>query len=105
MAKIESIEMKNSKIFLNASITEEEYKLLNQCKNAIIISEEFDENLTTGKLGNSNRIMLPKKILKKHKIELKGKVPAKIFDVEGKILLLIKLDEKITGVPEFKEED
>jgi len=76
---------------------------LKASRNVLILPEEFDEFLTTGKLGNSNRIMLPKKVLKKHAIELKGKVPAKIFDVNGRKFLLIKLEEIKIGIPKFKE--
>jgi len=103
MANIRSINMKNNEIILNVLVSEDEYGLLNDTKDMVIVPEKFDESLTTGKLGNSNRIMLPKKILKKHKIELKGKVPARIFDLNGKKFLLIKLDEKMIGVPEFEE--
>ena len=95
--------MENGEIVLNLSITDEEYKLISGAKEVIIASNDFDESLTTGKLGNSNRIMLPKKILKKHNIELRGKVPASIFESEGKKFLLIKLEEKKIGVPEFEE--
>lgn len=106
MAKVDSIEMNDDdKIFLRLLITREEYKLIQNYKNVIVISEDFNEKLTTGKLGNSNRVMLPKKILKMHKVKLTGKVPARIFELEGKKLLLIKLEEKITGVPEFGEGD
>jgi len=41
--------------------------------------------------------------LKKHRIELRGKVPASIFEFNNKKFLLIKLDEKKVGIPEFKD--
>ena len=110
MGKIESIYMKNGKSYLNILVSEEECNLVKEkCqfteigREVIVVPKDFDESLTTGKLGNSNRVMVPKKILKRHKIELKGKVPARFFDVEGKKMLLIKLDEKLIGVPKFKE--
>ena len=105
MAKIESIELKDKEIILSTSISDEERGLLNDTKEIIILPEVFDESLTTGKLGNSNRVMLPKKILKRHNIELKGKVPARVFDLGNKKLLLIKLEEKKIGIPEFKEDE
>ena len=103
MALIRSVNMENGEIILSLSITDEEYKLISNNKEVIVTSNKFGENLTTGKLGNSNRIMLPKKILKKHDIELRGKVPASIFESKGKKFLIIKLEEKKIGVPEFKE--
>lgn len=108
MGKIESIQMKNGGIYLNIMVSEEECALIKEkCPftngggEVMVVPEDFDESLTTGKLGNSNRIMVPKKILKRQKIELKGKVPAAFFNVGGKKMLLIKLGEKIIGVPEF----
>ncbi len=103
MASIRSINMKDYEIIMKAVISEEEQKLLKEMRNILILPEEFDESLTTGKLGNSNRIMLPKKVLKKHSIELKGKVPAKIFAVNGRKFLLIKLEELKIGIPQFKD--
>lgn len=103
MASIRSITVKSDEILVNATLSEDEHRLLKSTKNIIILPEEFEEQLTTGKLGNSNRIMLPKKILKKHGIELKGKVPAKIFDLNGTKFLLIKLEEIKFGIPKFKE--
>ena len=103
MALIRSVNIEDGEIILNLSITEEEYKLISGLKEVILVSEEFEDELTTGRLGNSNRIMLPKKILKKHEVELKGKVPAKIFEVGNKKFLLVKLEERKEGVPEFRE--
>ena len=103
MALIRSVNIEDGEIILNLSITEEEYKLISGLKEVILVSEEFEDELTTGRLGNSNRIMLPKKILKKHEVELKGKVPAKIFEVENKKFLLVKLEERKEGIPEFRE--
>lgn len=103
MALIRSVNIEDGEIILNLSITEEEYKLISGLKEVILVSEEFEDKLTTGRLGNSNRIMVPKKMLKKHEVELKGKVPAKIFEVGNKKFLLVKLEERKEGVPEFRE--
>ncbi|MCK4634365.1 MAG: hypothetical protein KAT37_00650 [Candidatus Aenigmarchaeota archaeon] len=103
MATIESINRVRDNIYVTSSISEKENKTIKFHKNVLILPEEFEDSLTTGKLGNSNRIMLPKKILKRHDIELHGKVPARIFGIGNKKFLLIKLDEKKVGVPQFKE--
>ena len=68
-------------------------------------TESLNEKLTTGKLGNSNRIMLPNKILKKYGIKkLSKKVPSKIFEYNGNKLLVIKLEESKIGIPVFEED-
>ena len=68
MADIDSIDMKNDKIIVNLKLTKEEYRLLKQStKKLLLLPSEMSilsESLTTGKLGNSNRIMLPSKILR-----------------------------------------
>lgn len=105
MAKIKSLERKNDSIILTLSASREESKLVEGEGEIIILPEELGESLTMGKLGNSNRIMFPKKLQKKHDIELKKKVPADIFEVNNKKFLLVKLEEENPEVPQFQEED
>lgn len=65
----------------------------------------FDEKLTTGKLGNSNRVMLPKKVLEKHSIDhLPKKADSGVFEFEGGKFLVIKLKETSMAPPRFGEE-
>jgi len=61
MAVIRSTNLIMDEKFVVASISDEENKNIRGARNVLIIPEEFNESLTTGKLGNSNRIMLPKK--------------------------------------------
>lgn len=103
MATVRSISMKGNETILSAALSEDEHELLKALKHVLIFPEEFDEHLTTGRLGNSNRVMLPKKVLKKHGIELEGNVPAKIFGVNGKKFLLIRIEDVKIGVPKFRE--
>lgn len=108
MADIRTIDMENDDIFVTLKITKEEYKLLKlKSRNLLIVPTESDvlnESLTTGKLGNSNRIMLPNKILKKYNIKkLVKKVPSKVFEYNGNKILVIKLEESKVGIPVFKE--
>ena len=69
MAEIISFNVKKDKIMVNAKISPEEYELVkNETKNLVILPinvKMLNQPLTTGKLGNSNRIMIPKKFLKK----------------------------------------
>lgn len=103
MAVIRSINMESNEIMLTAEISKQESMMLKGTKDIIMIPEEFNEELTAGKLGNSNRIMISKKILKEYAVELKGKVPAKTFAIGGRKYILIKIDEEMDGVPKFKE--
>ncbi len=109
MASIQSINMEDNDITLNLKISKKEYELLKQTtKNLILLptdSNILSECLTTGKLGNSNRIMFPKKILDKHNIpQLQKKVEAKVFEMDNDKFLLIKIEESKTGIPTFKDD-
>jgi len=109
MANIKTIDMNGNEIFVTLKISEEEYELLKpKIKDLMIVPVDTDalnDRLTTGKLGNSNRIMLPNKILKKYGIKkLVKKAPSKIFGYNGNKLLVIKLVESKVGIPVFKED-
>jgi len=101
--------MNGNDILVTLKISDEEYEVLKpKIKNLMIVPVETDalnERLTTGKLGNSNRIMLPNKILKKYGIKkLPKKVPSDVFESNGDKILVIKLEESKVGIPVFKEE-
>ena len=109
MATIKSIEF-GDEILATFSISEQEDNVLKQSEKKMVIlpssSDILDEVLTTGRLGNGNRIMLPMKILKRHNIKkLLKNVPAKIFEVDDSKFLLIRLEESMPGVPVFKEDE
>lgn len=109
MARIKSMDMRSGKIELTLSISNDEYKILRQNTSSLIIlpsgNDSLPYSLTTGKLGNSNRVMLPKKILESFNIfELNKKVPSNIFQVGGESFMLIKIDGSKIGIPKFKEE-
>ncbi|NIO20436.1 MAG: hypothetical protein GTN76_06770 [Candidatus Aenigmarchaeota archaeon] len=108
MADIRSIDMKRGEIRVNLKISRNEYELLSQeTRDLLLVPTQpniLDRPLTTGKLGNSNRIMLPKKILDKYEIiDLEKKVPAKTFKINDEVYLLIKLKRSSIGIPMFKE--
>lgn len=109
MADIDSIDMKNDKILVNLKLTKDEYKLLKQSTKRLLLlpteSNVLNELLTTGKLGNSNRIMLPNKVLRKYNVtKLLKRAPAQLFDIYDEKFLLIKLQESTFGKPRFGEE-
>lgn len=108
MASIKYIDFNSEGVAITLNATEEEYKMLRTFTNNLVVLPTEDEamelKLTTGKLGNGNRIMVPNKLLKRHQISaLRKKCPAKIFDVNREKYLLIKL-EKSELIPEFEKE-
>ncbi|RLJ07699.1 MAG: hypothetical protein DRP16_02970 [Candidatus Aenigmatarchaeota archaeon] len=107
MAEIRSIDLKNNEIIVSLRVSKEEYALLHQKTDDILIIpagiKDLNQTLTTGKLGNSNRLMLPKKVLEKNNIpELDKKVKSKIFLLDGNAYLLVKLKEVLPKIP-FQE--
>jgi len=104
MAEVKSINIEDGRITVSFSVNQKEYDLIKETAKdfAILPVDKLREQLTTGRLGNSNRIMVPKKFLERNKIEkLIKTVKARIFSIGGHKLLLIKLDEERPGVPNF----
>ncbi|MCD6495821.1 MAG: hypothetical protein J7K54_00980 [Candidatus Aenigmarchaeota archaeon] len=109
MAEIRSIGMDGEKIEVRLVIDKNEYGILkNQTTDLLLLPSANDAlkyMLTTGRLGNSNRIMLPKKVLSAFDItEIEKKVAASIFSIKGDYFLLIKLKESDIGIPKFEKE-
>ncbi len=108
MAEVKSIQMLDGKFELTLTICPEEYRLLKNHTNDIVVlpsgKESLVHPLTTGKLGNSNRIMLPKKMLEAFRVtELDKKAQSCIFNVGDEALLLIKIKSSTMGMPKFME--
>jgi hypothetical protein len=110
MADIDLIEMKDNNVILKLKLSKDEYGMLEQStKNLLILPTDkdiLDESLTTGKLGNSNRIMLPNKILKKNGItNLLKNAPARVFEISDEKFVFIKLQGSMIGKPLFGVEE
>ena len=108
MAELKSIDMHDGGIEIRLSINKDEYKILKHHLTDLIIipcgKEALARELTTGKLGNSNRMMIPKKMLESFKIkELDKKVPSNIFILDGNAFLLAKISRCKLGIPNFAE--
>jgi hypothetical protein len=106
MADVNFIDVKKDGIFLNLNISREEYEFLKQATSDLMvvpISPKFmNQLLTTGKLGNSNRLMLPKKILDKLDVKkMDKKVSGRIFRLNGSVYLLTRLHGRKNGIPVF----
>jgi hypothetical protein len=104
MANLSSVKFKENKVSVRLEISKDEYKAFNGEKDMLILPvSAFDISLVTGSLGNSNRIMLPNKVMKRYEIEtLVKNAPSKIVDTKKGKYLVIKL-EGSSLVPEFKE--
>lgn len=105
MARVKRIDMEGNGITLVLEISHEEYKLIGSEEEILVVPKAgsfLKEELTTGKLGHGNRIMMPNKLLNRYEVELPKKVPARIFKAKDEKYLLIKL-KKSSLIPEFEE--
>ena len=110
MAYIKSIEIDGDETRLNMKISNEEHAIIQSRTEDLLIlpadKSSLTKSLTTGKLGNSNRIMLPKKLLEGERIgQPDKKVPAQTYRVGGDVYLLIKLKKSDIGKPKFGVDD
>jgi hypothetical protein len=106
MALIKSVSFDGDEIYLQVSISNKEYRQLQPSTKDIMVlpTNSLEDTLTVGKLGNSNRIMLPKKTQKRYNIEtLPKRAKAKIFELGNSKYLLINLSGKKIGVPNFEK--
>ncbi len=105
MARLKHIDMDGNRITLVLEISHIEYKLIGSKEEMLVVPKDdsfLSEELTTGKIGNGNRIMVPNKLLKSYEFKLPKKVPARIFDAQDEKYLLIRL-KKSSLIPEFEE--
>lgn len=106
MADIRLINIEGDHMLVTLAVSKKEYSLLKEDTRDLIVlpAEKLDESLTTGTIGNSNRIMLPNKVLKKSGVKkLFKKLDARVFEVDSKKFLLIKLEDTNPSVPNFTE--
>jgi len=104
MAVIKSFDL-DTGIVAEVRLTRDEYEALASARYIMLVgAEDFPERLTVGKLGNSNRIMVPKRLLKKHGItSLPKKAPTAFLEYGGEKFMIVKLSEAARNVPQFRE--
>ncbi len=105
MARLKRIDMEGKGITLVLEISQEEYKLIGSEEDLLVVPRDDSfllEELTTGKIGHGNRIMMPNKLLNRYQVKLPKKVPARIFEARDEKYLLIRL-KKSSLIPEFEE--
>lgn len=88
MSQVKSVEFEGDRMNITLTLTKDEYdRLETQHRNLIILPLNngfFERKLTTGKMGKSNRIMLPEMFLKGHRItKLVRESPSKLFEIDG----------------------
>jgi hypothetical protein len=110
MAEIKGMDIHKGKIEMKLCMNRNEYMILQHNTSNILVlptgKEILSHLLTTGKLGNSNRIMLPKKLLTQYNIKcVDKKVPSSIFMVDDNAFLLIKLKRSGFGIPTFRGDE
>jgi hypothetical protein len=107
MAEISSIKFKEDGIFLGLKISREEYEFLGRATKDIIAvpaGSRLDRLMTTGKLGNSTRLMLPKKAL--DRLEAKKvdrKALGTVFKIDGSIYIIVRLHSNRARRPGSEE--
>lgn len=104
MAIIKSSSIKKNRVILRLQVSKEEFKLLNHEFNDLLLLPSniriLNQLLTTGKLGNSNRIMIPKKFLERKGVKnLEKRISSQIFKVNGETFLLSKIKGSETKKP------
>lgn len=108
MAEIKSISMEDGVIEVKLVIDNDEYGILKNHRKELFIlpvgKGALEYELTTGKLGNSNRIMIPKKFLNASDVKsLDKKVFSNIFKKHDEYYLLIRLSQSDVGIPKFED--
>lgn len=106
MAVVKSL-IVNDDILMILKLTGDERKRLAGSRYVLVFPAdgELPETLTVGKLGNSNRVMVPKKLMKKYGISsLPRKAPAGLFESGGEKFLVVRLQES-GRVPKFAEKE
>ena len=110
MADVRSVDVRGDEIFINLKITSSEYRILRSSTKSLVVlptdSSILTDILTTGTLGNGNRIMIPNKLLRRSDIPvLNKKVPSRIFRVNNDDYLLIRLDGGDLSIPSFESNE
>ena len=106
MSLLRRIEFENDSILITLEMNKREYDAVTpDVKKFITLpADTLDRTLTTGKLGNGNRIMVPNKFLRSHDIDILRKfVKSKIVDIGEKKFLIIELEDKKRGIPKFSD--
>jgi len=106
MAKLKGIELEDDHFLVSFHISKKEYELFRHGNKHFLLVplNGMYNQLTIGTLGNSYRLMLPKKFLKEHEIaenELPKKADAGVFSIGGEKYLTVKIIPSAIEKPKF----
>ena len=109
MAKLKGIELEDDHFLVSFRISKKEYELFKHGNKHFLLVplNGMYNQLTIGTLGNSYRLMLPKKFLKEHEIiedELPKKADAGVFSIGGEKYLTVKITPSAIRKPKFEGE-
>ena len=109
MAKLKGVELEDDHFLVSFRISKKEYDLFKHGNKHFLLVplNGMYNQLTIGTLGNSYRLMLPKKFLKEHEIlesELPKKADAGVFSIGGEKYLTVKITPSAIGKPKFEGE-
>lgn len=106
MANVKSMEVEGNKVRVLFEMSKDEWAALrNETKDVCLFSlANLDETLTTGTIGNSNRIMVPNRLLRRHNItHLPKHAGARVLALNGKKVVVIQLQDNHAPMPRFEE--
>lgn len=104
MAKLKSTELRKDKVVICFSMNKSE-AIGFPCTDKqfmVLPAEALDDQLTIGELGNSFRLMLPRKFLRKHEIDennLPKKAHGTIFKFGKDKYLIVRISESKARTP------
>ena len=109
MATLKGVELENSGFKVSFHISKKEYKLFKHGNKHFLMVplDSLNDKLTIGTLGNSYRLMLPKKFLKAHDIpetELPKKADASVFNIGDEKFLTVRILHSKMGIPKFESD-
>lgn len=107
MSLLRKIELGEEGILITLELTKEEHDAIapDSKEFVVLAADKLNYILTTGKLGNGNRVMVPSKFLRSNDVHiLRKNVKASIINTGEKKFLVIELEDKKTGIPVFGED-
>ena len=107
MGLLQKVEFEGKDVLIMVRLTQAEYNAISSDPRELLVlpTKWHEGSLTTGRLGNGNRIMIPNKLLRSYNIDvLKKNVKHRIVDSGEKKYLVIELESRI-GIPVFTGDD
>ena len=109
MATLKKVELEDGGFTTTFHISKAEYELFRHGNKHFLLVPlgAMHNQLTIGTLGNSYRLMLPKKFLREHGIaedELPKKADASVFTIGDEKFLAARIARSKAGAPKFEDD-